>query len=226
MVPGVLVQSGLSDVHSEIALYYTQKIQAHGATPLGVDWPCQPTQELRFVQLLRLCDLTAPFSLNDVGCGYGALLALLARRHPRVAIDYLGVDLSEAMVASAVQRWRKRRHTRFAVGSSATRPADYSIASGIFNVKLHQPEKAWGDFIRHTLGDMARHSQYGFAVNFLAPLADGEHGKPELYRASPEQWIEYCTREWGAQVELLNNYGMREFTLLARLPGHKIRQQG
>lgn len=224
--PEVLEQSGLSDVHSEIAFYYTQKIQAHGPTPLGVDWPCQPTQELRFVQLLRLCDVTAPFSLNDVGCGYGALLALTARRYPRLAIDYLGVDLSAAMVASASRRWRKRRHTSFAVSSSATRMADYSIASGIFNVKLNQPEKAWEDFIRHTLGDMAQHSRRGFAVNFLAPLADGEQGKPELYRASAGQWVEYCAQQLGARVELLSNYGMREYTLLARLPGDRVRRQG
>jgi hypothetical protein len=28
---------------------------------------------MRFVQLLKLRDFMSPFSLNDLGCGYGAL---------------------------------------------------------------------------------------------------------------------------------------------------------
>src|SRR5580693_3571806 len=85
-------------VHARTAEYYTQKVKAFGCTPFGVDWTCQPTQEMRFVQLLKLCDFSAPFSINDLGCGYGALVAFLYRRHAGCAIDYLGIDLSGEMV--------------------------------------------------------------------------------------------------------------------------------
>ena len=63
----------LATVHAGISDYYTGKIKKFGATPLGMDWTCVPTQQVRFIQLLKLCDFTAPFSLNDLGCGYGAL---------------------------------------------------------------------------------------------------------------------------------------------------------
>ena len=93
-------------VYSDIEAYYSARVAQYGATPMGVDWSCQATQSLRFVQLLKVCDFSAAFSLNDIGCGYGALAAFLAVRHPKSKIDYLGVDLSRAMIERA-----RRRHS-------------------------------------------------------------------------------------------------------------------
>jgi hypothetical protein len=42
-------------------------------------------------------------------------------------------------------------------------------------------------------------------------------GPAELYRTSPETWAAHCERELGCSVEVLQEYGMREFTLVARL---------
>ena len=55
-----------------------------GCDALGVDWPNQGSQYLRFVQLLKICDFGQPISLNDFGCGYGALLEYLASHAGRV----------------------------------------------------------------------------------------------------------------------------------------------
>lgn len=205
-------------LYQDIERYYTRKILTHGPTPAGVDWPCMPTQELRFVQLLKLCDTSAPFSLNDLGCGYGALLALLARRYRGCRIDYLGVDLSAAMIDQARQLWAGRARTQFSVGSQPARQADYTLASGIFNVKLAQPRRQWARFVRATLGQMRMASRRGFAVNFLAPPPRGSPDVPELYRVAPGVWRRHCEQAFGAQVTVLKDYGMREYTLLVRLP--------
>ena len=209
----------LAALYAGIDRYYSHKVNLHGPTPAGVDWPCLPTQELRFEQLLRVCGGQAPFSLNDIGCGYGALLAFLARHKHAAHIDYLGVDLSAAMVAQARLLWRKRPLTEFLAGNASPRVADYSIASGIFNVKLNQPRALWETFIARTLADMHRSSRVGFAVNFLAPLAQGEAGPQELYRAMPEHWQRHCEDALGARVEVVQSYGLpEEYTLLARAP--------
>jgi hypothetical protein len=42
------------------------------------------------------------------------------------------------------------------------------------------------------------------------PTADG------LYRTRPQPWIRYCEGELGCSVEMLDDYGMKEFTLLVR----------
>lgn len=208
----------LDGLYVDIERYYTHKVTTHGATPLGVDWPCMPTQELRFVQLLRVCKFEESFSLNDIGCGYGALLRLLAKRHRRLQIDYLGVDLSPAMVLAARKLWHKRARTDFIIGNASPRSADYSVASGIFNVKLDQPKAAWLEFIKTTLSAMHATSRLGFAVNFLAPLREGSVARPELYRVRSDLWARHCEREFGVTVEILADYGMQEHTLLARNP--------
>lgn len=207
----------LAALYAGIDRYYSHKVMRHGPTPSGVDWPCLRTQELRFEQLLRVCGREASFSLNDIGCGYGALLAFLAKRHEHVAqIDYLGIDLSAAMVAEARLLWRKRPRTEFLAAKASPRLADYSVASGVFNVKLDQPRALWENFIAQTLADMHRNSRVGFSVNFLAPLAEGEAGPPELYRAAPARWQGHC-EGLGGRVEVLQGYGLpEEYTLLVQ----------
>lgn len=211
-----LPQDFLGPLLAGIEQYYTRKVTTHGATPLGADWSCVPTQEMRFVQLLKLCNFGAHTTLNDVGCGYGALLAFLAKRHRSRKIDYLGVDLSPSMIAQAQRLWNKRTDTAFAVGSLCTRVADYSVASGIFNVKLNQPEELWERFIAKTLADLHSTSRHGFAVNFLAPAPTDTPHIPELYRVPPDTWAAHCSHTFKAQVEVIGNYGMREHTLLVR----------
>ncbi|OOG43871.1 class I SAM-dependent methyltransferase [Polaromonas sp. A23] len=201
---------------AEVEQYYTRKIDTYGATPLGVDWACVPTQQMRFVQLLKFCNFDSPVTLNDLGCGYGALLAFLSKRFRGKAINYLGIDLSPAMIAQAQKLWGKRRETKFVVASNSPRIADYSIASGIFNVKLTQTDDLWTQFVATTLANMHATSRRGFAVNFLTPLPEGVIGITELYRPPSELWSNYCQKRFGATVEILNSYGMREYTLLIR----------
>lgn len=200
----------------DIERYYSRKIERYGASPLGVDWSCQPTQDLRFVQLLKLCDFSVPFSLIDLGCGYGALRTFLKKRHNSTPIDYLGLDISQAMVDHARLRWQGVAQTAFEVTSSFSRPTDWALASGIFNVKLAHSHPVWEDHVAQVLGYMNRISQRGFAVNFLNPLAEGLPDTPELYRPTWDQWSSHCAQKWGGQVEVLNAYGIREHTLIVR----------
>jgi SAM-dependent methyltransferase len=203
----------MAGVYADIENYYAAKVLRHGPTPLGVDWTCAPTQELRFVQLLKLIDASAVFSINDIGCGYGALAGFLRKRFRDAAIDYFGVDLVAEMIAQARKK-NRRCGVRFAVAHAAPRAADYSVASGIFNVMLHHSQDVWHHFIAATLDDMARTSRVGFAVNFLSPLRAGEDGPRELYRAEPGVWIDYCRLSYGVEPALVSGYGLREFTLL------------
>jgi SAM-dependent methyltransferase len=207
-------------IYSDVEAYYGARVAKYGATPLGVDWSCQATQSLRFVQLLKICDFSTRFSLNDVGCGYGALCAFLAMRYPDFGIDYLGVDLSKAMVSRARRRFAMADR-RFVVGQASPRLADYSVASGVMNVNVGYPRAVWEDFVAAMLRDMRRTSRRGFSVNFMSDVvtaseAPDNSGATRIYRTSPERWIPYCENTLGCSVETLDNYGMREFTLLLR----------
>jgi SAM-dependent methyltransferase len=209
-------RASLNQIASDVMSYYTDTLAQHGATPRGADWSCKPTQELRFVQLLRLCSFKAAFSLNDVGCGYGALRAFLHRRHRLASIEYLGVDLSEAMIDSARAHWGHLPQTRFEAAGASLRVADYSIASGLFNVRLHHTNDDWESWVTLVLQRLHAASQIGFAVNFLAPPQPDEARPQELYCPAIERWRSYCENELRSTVEPITGYGMREYTLLVR----------
>lgn len=202
-------------IRTRVRAHYSKAIERHGPTPLGADWSSAASQYLRFLQLLKICDFNRPFSLNDFGCGYGALLDYLALRHPGARIVYNGIDLSPSMIAAATKRWAGRPHMTFRVASRCTKMADYGTASGVFNVRLGQPVDAWEAYVEQILCNLRDHSRIGFAVNFMLPH-DNTPTEPELYRSPMRRWLTFCRKELGVSVRPLTGYGLREFTLLAR----------
>jgi SAM-dependent methyltransferase len=201
-----------------VEAYYSGTLRRHGAAPRGVDWSNTASQFLRFAQLVKICGFGAPFSLNDFGCGYGALLAYLADHHASVAVTYRGVDIVPDMIEAARHRWKRTPCAAFAVGSECGGKADYSVASGVFNVRLGSPVTAWESYVESILSDLHASSRIGFSANFMSPLADETAGE-NLYRVEPERWIGFCTDKLGCDVERISGYGLPEFTLLVRRRG-------
>lgn len=181
-----------------------------------MDWSSEATQELRFEQLLRICDFRRPMTLDDWGCGYGALTGYLARRYPRAAVDYVGIDLSREMVAQARRLWRGKGTTKFRTGRRSPRVADYAVASGIFNVKLDAAVPEWEALVAETLREMHARCAVGFAVNFLAPWPAHLPQPPQLYRCPADRWHDFCVEELDADVQIRCGYGLNEYTLLVK----------
>ncbi len=201
-------------LYRRVEAYYSRKVVQYGPTSGGADWSSCAAQQLRFTQLLKICDFSEPFSLNDLGCGYGGLLVHIAGRHLGAEVDYLGIDLSAAMIWHARRLPQCRDPQQFVVGHHIPRAADYTVASGIFNVRLTEPIGLWRQFIRSTLTQISAASRKGFAVNFMCRVEPGCQAKRGLYLARPETWIDYCERTYRASAEVLSGYGLAEFTLL------------
>ncbi|CCD84853.1 putative S-adenosyl-L-methionine (SAM)-dependent methyltransferase [Bradyrhizobium sp. ORS 285] len=200
-------------IHAGVESYYSDRIIAFGPVPAGADWDSAITQEVRFLHLLKICDFGAPFALNDVGCGYGALLSYLNRYHSETDIDYLGYDLSPAMISQADRLQRDLSRASFKVATTSPRIADYSVASGIFNVSLGCSSEAWERYVSETLADIHASSRRGFAVNFMTP--DPVNDNPEgLYCTTPDRWVRFSTDQLRSSARVVAGYGLREFTLL------------
>lgn len=204
----------LNYIIESVGQYYTGKIHTYGATARGVDWNSSESQALRFDQLLRLGDMSGPFSINDYGCGYGALAGhLLSRGCP---FRYCGFDICHEMVAQARSIYGEKGNCEFFTDESQLTQADYTLASGIFNVKLRIPEAEWEEYIFHTLGRIAALSGLGFAVNMLTSYSDKERMRQDLYYGDPAFWFDYCKRNFSERVALLHDYPLYEFTLLVK----------
>jgi SAM-dependent methyltransferase len=213
--PHPLTGAELDLVCTQVEAYYAAKLATHGATPRGVDWSCTETQWLRFAQLVRICPADKPFSLIDLGCGYGALATFLAEHRSVANVEYLGLDLSSEMVRRGRRRYAGNPRVRFAVGRNVSQPSDYVVASGIMNVTLGFPLSTWERFISTMLFDMHRMSKCGFAVNFLKK--PGRQSQSSLlYCTTPGRWARFCEQNLGRSIEILDSYGLQEFTLLAR----------
>jgi SAM-dependent methyltransferase len=202
------------DLLGEVSDYYDARLAEHGATPRGVDWNGAESQRLRFEQLARVIREPEGFSVNDLGCGYGALAEYLAEGGRE--FRYTGCDVSPAMVAAAHARVGSHPGVRFVVASVPPESADYGIASGIFNVRVGRDTAEWEGYIDATLDDLDRTSLRGFAFNCLTSYSDPERMQPHLYYADPARLFDRCKRRYSRNVALLHDYGLYEFTLLVR----------
>lgn len=199
----------------EIDLYYSKKFAQYGETPHGVDWNSVESQMVRFHQLCKIIDPQySTFSINDLGCGYGALLELLGTEYP--ASSYLGVDISKKMIVAAERLHANRDNVRFIVSSEPDQIADYGVASGIFNVRQGRNDSEWWDYITEMLDVLDRTSSLGFAFNCLTSYSDADKMHDYLYYANPCLLFDLCKRQYARQVALLHDYGLYEFTVLVR----------
>jgi SAM-dependent methyltransferase len=202
------------DPLAAVAAYYEGKLAQHGETARGVDWNGDQSQIIRFEQLCRIIQPAGEFSVNDLGCGYGALYDHLARHHR--SFSYCGVDISSAMIDAATRRHAGNGQARFIRASRPDGIADYGIASGIFNVRLECDEGAWQEHIEETIGVLERTSRFGFAFNCLTSYSDADKMRDYLHYADPRALFDLCMRRYGRSVALLHDYGLFEFTILVR----------
>jgi SAM-dependent methyltransferase len=194
--------------------YYADKVATHGCTARGADWKSEDSQRMRFEQLLRLIRPAGSFTINDYGCGYGALADYL--RSENFPFRYRGFDISEEMIARARRAHEGKTRCEFFSEKSLLSPADYSVASGIFNVKLDTPEPEWREYVLETLGEFKELSRKAFAFNALTSYSDPEFMRPDLYYANPLELFDYCRKNLSRKVALLHDYPLYEFTIVVQ----------
>ncbi len=204
----------MKELIDEVATYYSNKLAEHGETPRGVDWNGEESQILRFTLLARVIESGKPYSVNDLGCGYGALFDYLRQRPEPV--DYRGIDVSSDMVTAAQARHQGVNNACFVVSDRPDRVADYGIASGIFNVRQERSDDEWRRYMKKVLTTLDQASQKGFAFNCLTSYSDADKMRSYLYYADPLWLFDLCKRHYSKDVALLHDYGLFEFTILVR----------
>jgi SAM-dependent methyltransferase len=201
-------------ISSQLSEYYLQALERHGATAQGVDWNGETSQVERFLQLDKILPSSGPFSITDLGCGYGGYLRHLSKT--RQDFSYLGVDLSSDMIKAATQQFLQSEVIEFLCSSVPDRVQDYCVASGILSVKLGTSDSEWRTHFEATLDTLHEKSKLGFAFNCLTSYSDSERMKDHLYYANPGEVFDLCKRRYSRNVALLHDYNLYEFTILVR----------
>ena len=198
------------------ASYYAARLEAFGPTPRGVDWNSAESQALRFGELLRVGEAESALDVNDYGCGYGALVDYLADVDGR-PFTYAGYDAADTMIEAARQRYAGRGNCTFTSARAACVVRDYTVASGIFNVKLDADPADWWAYVQEVLDDLASLSRKGFAFNVLTGYSDADKRRADLFYADPAVILDHCVRRFSRRVAILHDYPLYEFTALVRL---------
>lgn len=194
---------------------YSDNLAAKGAISAAVGWNSAESQNLRFEKLSSVIDdCSKPLTINDYGCGYGAHLEYLEKCGIPVA-QYNGYDLSEPMLKAARKNLTPFRGKLGLHNSSeVTTEADYSFASGTFNVRFESKDEEWKEFIHLKLNELDHYSRKGFAFNLLSTYVDWKES--QLYYGDPCYWFDFCKKNYSKKVALLHDYELFEWTIRIR----------
>jgi len=193
--------------------YYGDKVEKHGATAGGIDINAAESQPVRFGQLLKLCDGDG-FSINDYGCGFGWLYRHMTGKG--MSFTYRGFDISQRMIAKANELHGGAPNCEFFTDESRLTKSDYTVACGIFSVKLEAGDSEWLEYCLDTIRKIDRISGKGFAFNALTKYSDAHLMRSDLYYADPGFLFDHCKRNYSRRVALLHDYELYEFTIIVR----------
>jgi len=195
--------------------YFSERVRKHGPTSKGVDWGSREGQELRFKQLLKCCHNINGCSVNDYGCGYGALLDYMTARGYQG--DYQGFDISEEMIVRAKEIHKGLEdRVSFTTDEASLTVADYTLVSGIFNLKQDADADEWTRYMLYTLDKIAKLNRKGFVLNVLSNYCDPDARSDDLYYADPLLLFDYCKKNYSDYLALYHDYPLPDFTILVK----------
>lgn len=206
----------MDNTQKKLSEYFTEKLDAFGTTPKGVDYNGSEPQEHRFEQLVKVINPSQPFSVIDYGCGYGALFDFLNRKGWQ--FEYYGIDLIEKMVVAGRELYKDFPNAHFTMIESEVPKVDYLLAGAIFNIKLDESYESWQEFVVRTLQRMDGLCSKGFSFNLLTKYSDADRmaQRPDLFYGDPLFFFDFCKRNYSRNVALLHDYGLYDFTILVR----------
>lgn len=198
-----------------IATSYSERVEEHGTTAVAAGWRDTETQFLRFEQLFKIIDQDDDsFSLNDLGCGYGALLDCMPEHIQKRLQVYHGYDISSKMVEAAQEKFLDQKNYQFHNSAELEEKTDYVVASGIFNHHFDAEPDAWKEHILETLEHMHANALKGLAFNIMTTYVDFQ--EDYIYYCDPAEMLKDCIDRFGRNVKLVHDYPLFEFTVLIK----------
>lgn len=199
---------------SKVKELYDKNIDAFGVDPKSVGWGTQEKIDIRFKQLFHvISDKTISFSLNEIGCGYGAAVQY-CKHNQLILSEYIGYDISHKMLVAATDYLKEFKNKQLILDSKLREKKDYAITSGIFNVMFDKVKSEWEKYILSVLNNLNEFSQKGFSFNMLSTYVD--YTSENLYYGDPSFYFDYCKKHFSKNVALLHDYNLYEFTIVVK----------
>ena len=200
---------------SKVENLYSESIKEFGIDAKSVGWGTKVKQDLRFDKLLSVIGESKSFSINELGCGYGEMVKFC--EHNNFNLNrYEGYDISKKMIEAASNYLINYQNIHLYNLSEIKNKLNYTISSGIFNVKFDESIKNWEEYIKETLMKMFEKSDKGIAFNLLSKYVDYKSSN-ELFYADPMDYFEFCKKNMSKKVNLLHDYELYEWTITVNI---------
>jgi SAM-dependent methyltransferase len=200
----------MSKISQALAAHYRTTLAEHGPTARGVDWRDDETANIRHAQMLKLIlPSDRPFSVLDVGCGYGAFADTLLEAYPNAR--YHGIDLVEEMVAAGRARHPKQQ---FSLGDFAEMDLgrfDYIVCNGIFTQKLDASALEMETYFKQMVKKLFTSATIGCAFNLMSTRVN--FFAPNLFYRHPAEVMTHCLSDLTNKVRIDHSYGLYEYTV-------------
>ena len=157
----------MKSVEAVIAQKYDLRFSRFGAVPEASLWFSEDRQIMRFKLIADVLDKKRNkkgFSINDIGCGYGALLPYLFKRFPNVDFVYRGFDIAEKPInfCNKTYGWK---NVTFRIRNLPDKESDFSVMSGTYNYAPVVSVNVWQDYLFKNLTQIWKSSQLAFIPN-------------------------------------------------------------
>ncbi|HEY9164107.1 MAG TPA: class I SAM-dependent methyltransferase [Magnetovibrio sp.] len=198
-----------------VSRVYDYRINEQGPVANGVFWKDADGQILRLELLLQAVDqedLKGPITVNDLGCGYGALFDLLVDEPMLQGGKYFGYDIAADMIATAKAKHCDPRAT-FIVSPVATEVADYSFVSGTYNMSMGAHRALWTHYIKTSIEQLWKKTAKVLAYNLLDEAST--HQLDDLFYADRRTFLEHALT-LSPDVEIIDDYPLDEFTIIIK----------
>ena len=199
-----------------VARSYEWSIHKYGPIHRAAAWRDEKRQQRRFdifTGLLAYDTNRDNVTINDLGCGYGAMFDTFRKLPQFNNGTYFGYDISKSMIKAAEIKISDPR-ALFILNHKATENADYSFVSGTYNMKMAANEDEWLGYIEESIGQLWSKTKISMGFNMLnieSPLRENT-----LYYADPAHFMNFCQKNLKANVRMINLLHPNEFVIFIR----------
>ena len=195
--------------------HYNDKIIKYGPNFKGVDWGTDEGQKIRFETICQKLKISQISSIIDYGCGYGEFFSYI--KNKKFNGLYQGYDISKEMIKQAKIIY-KNDFDNFIFTSkySDIKPAEYCIASGVFNIKLITKDFDWLKYIKFNLEKINKVSKKGFIFNMFEKNKNENKLYNDVFYINPIIIKKYCLMNFSNKIELFKNYYRNDFTIFVK----------
>jgi len=169
----------LQNSYLKLADHYTNCLNKHGDTSLGMDWPDKEDNIKRFSIMLdlfktNLYNNIKPLKILDFGCGTSHFYEHLKQTGLEKNIKYTGIDIIEDSIEISKKKFPENKYFCLDIldSSESLGQYDYIVINGLFTQKCNLNNNEMKNFLIQILTKLFPLFDKGLAFNTMSNQVD------------------------------------------------------